>query len=259
MEGERSGNIARRTKIAAAGPGQGPRIPTVPPPTAPNPSSNPTAIPSARPGPASRTAGGGGAAPAASWSRAAYDTARRDLDTFLSDPETIARTERVTRLLADMYRRGGKLLLCGNGGSACDAAHAAEELTGRYRADRPPLGAIACTDAGHITCTANDYGFEEVFARWVRALGRPGDAIILLSTSGNSANVVRAADAAREIGVRTIALLGKGGGTLRERCDESWIVPGATADRIQELHMLVLHVLIEGVERELWPTLYEAG
>lgn len=190
--------------------------------------------------------------------RKAFEDARDALTRFMV-PENLQQVDRFATLCADALRSGHRIYSCGNGGSTCDAMHFAEELTGRYRKDRAALPAQALADPSHITCTANDYGFEEVFARWVRALGRPGDAIILLSTSGNSANVVRAADAAREIGVRTIALLGKGGGTLRERCDESWIVPGATADRIQELHMLVLHVLIEGVERELWPTLYGAG
>jgi D-sedoheptulose 7-phosphate isomerase len=118
-------------------------------------------------------------------------------------------------------------------------------------ADRPPLPALACTDAGHITCTANDYGYDEVFARWVRALAKKGDVVVLLSTSGNSQNVVRAAAAAREAGAMTVALLGKAGGTLRGTCDFEWIAPGETADRIQEIHMLVLHVLIEAVEARL--------
>jgi len=153
--------------------------------------------------------------------------------------------------LARVLERGGKVLICGNGGSSCDAAHFAEELTGRFRADRRPLAAIACTDAGHITCTANDYGFEEVFARWVRALGRKGDALVVLSTSGKSENIARALRAAREIGLSTIGLLGKDGGGCKGLCDSTIVVPGTTSDRIQELHMLILHAWVEGIERAL--------
>jgi D-sedoheptulose 7-phosphate isomerase len=145
-------------------------------------------------------------------------------------------------------RTGGKVLCVGNGGSACDAAHFAEELTGRFRADRPPIAALACSDAGHITCTANDYGFEHVFARWVLALGRAGDVLLALSTSGNSANVLRAIDAALERRMTVITLLGRGGGAARGRGTVDIIVPGDAADRVQELHKLVLHTMVEGIE-----------
>ncbi len=150
--------------------------------------------------------------------------------------------------MASCLKAGGRILACGNGGSLCDAAHFAEELTGRFRADRPALAAIALADPGHLTCVGNDYGFEQVFSRSVEALGRAGDWLIVLSTSGNSENVVRAADAAHARGLRTLALLGKDGGRLRGRCTREVIVPGATTDRIQELHMLILHALVEGIE-----------
>ncbi len=189
--------------------------------------------------------------------RPALEQARRCLDQLLEDRAALDRLDSIGALLADRLRAGSKLLLCGNGGSACDAAHFAEELTGRFRTpapgrpDRPPLAAIACTDVGHITCTANDYGFEHVFARWVEALGRPGDALILLSTSGNSENLVRAVAVARERDVRTVALLGRDGGRLRDRCEHAVIVPGETSDRIQELHMLILHGWVEAIEARL--------
>lgn len=170
----------------------------------------------------------------------------------MADDQALASIAAVPAALAAVLRARHKILLCGNGGSACDAAHFAEELTGRFKADRPPLAALACTDAGHLTCTANDYGFEHVFARWVRGLARPGDVLILLSTSGNSENVVRAADAARELGVTTVALLGAGGGRLRGRCTHEVIAPGESSDRIQELHMLILHAWVEGIEQELF-------
>ena len=187
----------------------------------------------------------------------AFEAAQEALAAFVQDRENLVRIDALAAALVACFRGGGKVLAVGNGGSACDAAHFCEELTGRFRAppaglpDREPLPALACTDAGHITCTANDYGYDEVFARWVKALARPGDVVLLLSTSGNSENVVRAATAARQAGATTAALLGKGGGKMRGGCDFEWIAPGETADRIQEIHMLLLHVLIEAVEARL--------
>jgi len=177
--------------------------------------------------------------------------ARAALDAFTANAENVIRIERVSEMLAGAVKAGGKLLICGNGGSAADAMHFAEELTGRFRKERPPIAAIACTDVGHITCTANDYGYEQVFARWVAALARRGDLLIVLSTSGNSKNIMRAVEAAKAAGVGTVALLGKGGGSLKGTCDHEWIVPGEQADRVQEVHMVVLHALIQGVERGL--------
>jgi D-sedoheptulose 7-phosphate isomerase len=173
--------------------------------------------------------------------------ARRVLDAFAT-PAAAAAIDGWAAALHGVLAAGGKIMICGNGGSSCDAAHFAEELTGRFRADRAPMAAIACTDAGHITCTANDYGFDSVFSRWVSALGRGGDALVLLSTSGESRNIIEAAAAGRSRGMTTLALLGKDGGQLRGRCDHELIVPGSTSDRIQELHMLVLHILVEGIE-----------
>ena len=175
--------------------------------------------------------------------------AHEALARFIADRSNLERLEVVSRELAETLASGGKILAIGNGGSMCDAMHFCEELTGRFRGDRPPLAAIACSDPGHLTCVANDYGYQEVFARWVRGLGRSGDALVALSTSGNSANVIRAVEAAKAIGMRVVLLLGKGGGKLAGTGDHQWIAPGETADRIQEIHMLVLHTLIEGIER----------
>lgn len=177
--------------------------------------------------------------------------ARQMLDQFCEDPSTSERIDAIATVLAERFRAGSKVLVCGNGGSLADAVHFAEELTGRFRADRPALPAIAIAEPGHLTCTANDYGFERVFSRGVEALGRPGDVLIGLSTSGNSRNVLLAFEAARGIGMKTIAFLGKGGGAARGTCDIEVIAPGETADRIQELHMLALHIVVELVERKL--------
>jgi D-sedoheptulose 7-phosphate isomerase len=183
--------------------------------------------------------------------RAALSQALDVLAAFRTDEQLVAVADRAADLLAQCLRSGCKILICGNGGSLCDGAHFAEELTGRFRADRRPLPAIACADPGHITCTANDYGFEEVFARWIDALAKAGDVVVLLSTSGNSANIIRAAERARSLNLTTIALLGKGGGRLAGRCSLEIIVPGETSDRIQELHMLILHAWVEGIEARL--------
>jgi D-sedoheptulose 7-phosphate isomerase len=183
--------------------------------------------------------------------RASLVEARRVLDGLLADAKAMGVIERVPSVLGACVRGGGKIMICGNGGSSCDANHFAEELTGRFRAERAPIAAIACTDAGHLTCVGNDYGFDEVFARWVTALGRRGDVLIVLSTSGNSRNVLRAVEAGRGAGMTIVTLLGKGGGKLAGLADHELIVPGETSDRIQELHMLVLHAWCEGLERVL--------
>lgn len=187
----------------------------------------------------------------------AFENAKLALEAFLADGRNFTTLDLAADLIAESLGSGGKVLACGNGGSACDGMHFCEELTGRFRKDRPALAAISLTDAGHITCVANDYGYDEVFARGVRALGRAGDVLVALSTSGNSANVIRAVDEAREIGMKTIGLLGRDGGKLAGACDLEWIVPGVpveapTADRIQEIHMLILHALVEGVERRMF-------
>jgi D-sedoheptulose 7-phosphate isomerase len=178
----------------------------------------------------------------------ALTEARRVLDAFVTTPENIEWIESLAVLLHQRFASGHKVMICGNGGSACDAMHFAEELTGRFRKDRQPLAAIACTDFGHITCTANDYGFDHVYSRWVDALGRPDDVLIVLSTSGNSANVIHAVRSARARRMTTVALLGRSGGELKGMGDRELIVPGEHSDRIQELHMLVLHILVEAVE-----------
>ncbi|MFO0856555.1 MAG: SIS domain-containing protein [Phycisphaerales bacterium] len=177
--------------------------------------------------------------------------AQRVLSDLASSVAQVKLIDGAIQTLAQAYSRGNKVLAIGNGGSCCDAAHFAEELTGRFRKDRPPLAALACNDAGHITCTANDYGFDHIFSRWITAHGKAGDVVIILSTSGNSPNCVAAAKAAKAAGATTIGLLGKGGGVLKGEVDHAIVVGGETSDRIQELHMLILHIFVEGIEREL--------
>ena len=162
----------------------------------------------------------------------------------------------ISNLIADCFENGGKIIICGNGGSNCDAIHFAEEFTGRFRKDRPPLPVIAISDSSHITCVANDYGFEEVFSRGVAAFGDSGDILIAISTSGNSENIIRAVRQAEMDGLITIGLLGRDGGKMKGMCDHELIVQGVTTDRIQEIHMTILHIIIEMTERILFPETY---
>ncbi len=187
---------------------------------------------------------------------ASFHEAQECLATFLVDGVNFPNVARFAETLAAIFQRGDKAMSCGNGGSMSDAMHFAEEWSGRYRKERPPLPAIAFSDPGHMSCVANDYGFEEVFARQVRALGRKGDLLLMMTTSGNSPNLLRAATVARELGVITVGLLGRDGGKLLPLCDIPIIVPGKTSDRIQELHIKIIHIVIETVERQLFPELY---
>lgn len=174
----------------------------------------------------------------------------RDLFARLDVLETTVQA--ASELLAGSLRHGGKLMFCGNGGSAADSQHLAAELTGRLVHDRRPLAAMALsTDTSALTCIANDYAYDQVFARQVQALGRSGDSLIAISTSGNSGNVIAAVQVARDIGVKTIGLLGRDGGRLREMCDVSLIVPSSTTARIQEAHILIGHTLCGMVEQSL--------
>jgi len=185
-----------------------------------------------------------------------FQEAHQCLEDFFSDHDNIALVERFASELTETFRSGGKALSCGNGGSMSDAMHFAEEWSGRYRKERPPFPALALSDPGHMSCVANDYGFTEVFSRQVQAHGKSGDLLLLLSTSGNSPNLLRAAEEARTRSVKTVALLGKEGGALKHMCDIPIVVPGKTSDRIQELHIKIIHIVIESVERELFPELY---
>jgi D-sedoheptulose 7-phosphate isomerase len=182
--------------------------------------------------------------------------AREALAGFLSDKAALGNLAAMTDALADCFQAGNKVLSCGNGGSACDAIHFAEEFTGRFRKHRKALPVIPLTEASHLTCVANDCGWDEVFARGVEAYGKPGDLLLAISTSGNSRNVIRAVETAKGLGMGVLLLLGKTGGKLKGGGPLEIIVSSGTTERIQEIHMLALHVLIEGVERKLFPENY---
>lgn len=171
----------------------------------------------------------------------------------LKEHSSLQFMETLAHWMSDCFANGNKLLIAGNGGSLCDAMHFAEELTGVFREKRRALPAIALSCPGHLTCTGNDLGFEEVFARGVEAFGNPGDLFIGLTTSGNSLNLVNAIIRAKERGLKTVAFLGKTGGKLKGISDLEWIVPGFKySDRIQEAHMTAIHIVIEMVEKALF-------
>ncbi|MBM3201023.1 MAG: SIS domain-containing protein [Chlamydiae bacterium] len=172
---------------------------------------------------------------------------------FLREKCSLEFIQAASEKIVSCYQEGGKILIAGNGGSLCDAMHFAEELTGYYRSKRKALAAIALADPGHLTCVGNDVGFDQVFARSIEALGKEGDIFIALSTSGNSINLVHAVDLAKAKGLTTIGFLGRGGGVLKDRVDLAWVVEGFSfADRVQEVHMAAMHVIIELVEKELF-------
>lgn len=183
----------------------------------------------------------------------AFRDSSQSLSVFMSHEKNMVLIERLAKKIVTIFESGGKLLICGNGGSACDSMHFAEEFTGRFRQTRRALPVIALTDVGHLTCVANDFGFDKVFSRGVEAYGKKGDLLIGLSTSGRSQNIICAVEQAKKQGLTTCLLLGKNGGLCKGMADFEWIVPGQSTDRIQELHMLVLHVIIECVERLMFP------
>lgn len=173
--------------------------------------------------------------------------------TILTDTAFLEKVEQAARLLTGAFRQGGKVLFCGNGGSAADAQHIAAELSGRFYTDRPPLYAEALhVNTSYLTAVANDYGYEHVFARMVEAAGRPGDVLAAISTSGNSESIVRAIEKARTIGMTVIGLTGAGGGRMAGLCDVLLDVPSGDTPRIQESHILLGHILCEIVEKEMF-------
>ncbi|HDZ9161180.1 TPA: D-sedoheptulose 7-phosphate isomerase [Vibrio cholerae] len=174
------------------------------------------------------------------------------LQKFLSDDHNITQIEAAAKLIADSFKQGGKVLSCGNGGSHCDAMHFAEELTGRYRENRPGYPGIAISDPSHLSCVSNDFGYDYVFSRYVEAVGAKGDVLFGLSTSGNSGNILKAIEAAKAKGMKTIALTGKDGGKMAGLADVEIRVPHfGYADRIQEVHIKIIHIIIQLIEKEM--------
>ena len=180
-----------------------------------------------------------------------FDQAIEVLNAFNTDTN-IQKIEDAIEILSSSLKDGGKIMSCGNGGSMCDAMHFAEELSGRFRNDRKGLAALSISDPSHISCVANDFGYEYIFSRYVDAIGSKGDVLLGISTSGNSENVIKAVESAKSKGIKTIVLTGKTGGKLAELADLEIRAPQSEyADRAQEIHIKVIHAIIDGIERKL--------
>ena len=188
----------------------------------------------------------------------ALTEAREALDALMADDATLEAVSLAAHRMAQAIRVGNKILSCGNGGSLCDAMHFAEEMTGRYRQNRPGYAAIAIADASHMSCVGNDYGYLDVFSRYVEAVGQKGDVLLAITTSGTSANVIKAVEAAKAKGMIVVGLTGKKDSALAQKADIAIVTPaGHWADRVQELHIKCIHIMIELVERELAPENYQ--
>ena len=184
--------------------------------------------------------------------RSELTEAAQVLNAFLADDKNIQDIEAAAKVIADSFKQGGKVLSCGNGGSHCDAMHFAEELTGRYRENRPGYPGIAISDPSHLSCVSNDFGYEFVFSRYLEAVGQTGDVLFGLSTSGNSGNILKAMETANQKGMKTIALTGKDGGKMAGIADVEIRVPHfGYADRIQEVHIKIIHIVIQLIEKEM--------
>ncbi len=174
------------------------------------------------------------------------------LASFISNPENISKISEAGEVMVKALKADGKLFSCGNGGSMCDAMHFAEELTGKFREDRKSIAATAISDVGYMSCVGNDYGYDHVFSRYLEGWAKSGDVLLAISTSGNSKNVLKAAEVAKQLGVKVVSLTGKDGGKLSELSDVEIRVPhSGYADRIQEIHIKVIHTLIDYIERNL--------
>ena len=185
-----------------------------------------------------------------------FKEAQSTLEKVLSDELLLSQLDSAVELLTTTFKNDNRVMSCGNGGSLCDSMHFAEELTGRYRKDRAPLGATSIMDPSHVSCVANDFGYEYIFSRFVEGWGKTGDTLLAISTSGNSENVIKAVESAHQRGMKVIGLLGKSGGKLKDMVDIPLIVPSQITDRIQEIHIKCIHIMIEGVERNLFPENY---
>jgi D-sedoheptulose 7-phosphate isomerase len=181
-----------------------------------------------------------------------FEEAHQLLSQLLASPDFLTSVNNSAQCMSSQLKLGKKIMSCGNGGSMCDAMHFAEELSGRYRDNRPAIAAMSISDPSHMSCVGNDYGYDFVFSRMVEAIGNEGDVLLAISTSGNSANVLKAAEAAKAKGMKVIALTGKDGGKLAPLCDFEVRVPWmGYADRIQEIHIKVIHSFIDFIERNI--------
>lgn len=184
--------------------------------------------------------------------KADFLEAEQILQQFISDDANFYAIETSGKIMVKAIKQGNKLISCGNGGSMCDAMHFAEELTGLFREGRSPIPAISISDASHITCAANDYGFENIFARYIEGIGVAGDVLLAISTSGNSLNIINAAKMAKSKDMKIVALTGKDGGKLSGMCDIEIRAPFSTySDRTQEIHIKIIHSLINYIERNI--------
>jgi len=184
--------------------------------------------------------------------RYSLNEAHQALEDFLSNPETVPTIAAIVDTMAETLRAGGKIMSCGNGGSLCDATHFAEELTGRFRGNRAPLPAMSINDPAYMTCTGNDFDFSVIYERWVEAFGKPEDTLLAISTSGNSKNIVLAAEMAKKKGMKVIGLTAEGETKLADISDVCLRAPRTPhSDRIQEIHIKVIHIAIEALEKEL--------
>ena len=181
-----------------------------------------------------------------------FNDAHSLLQEFISKQENFEAIGKAGDAMVDALKRGNKIISCGNGGSMCDAMHFAEELTGRFRNDRISMPAVAISDPSHITCVGNDYGFDHIFSRYVEGMGQKGDVLLGISTSGNSANILNAVKVAKDKGMHVVGLTGKSGGEMASLCDTEIRVPwNGYSDRVQEIHIKVIHCLIQYIEQQM--------
>ena len=184
--------------------------------------------------------------------------AQTALQALIANEKAILAIDSASNAMAQAIQSGHKILSCGNGGSLCDSMHFAEEMTGRFRQDRPGFAAIAIADASHMSCVGNDFGYRDVFSRYVQAVGQPGDVLLAITTSGTSGNVIDAVQAAHAKSMKVVGLTGKFDSPLAQQADVAIVTPaGRWADRVQELHIKTIHILIELIERELAPENYK--
>ena len=178
--------------------------------------------------------------------------AQQVLSHFLTQEDQAKNFDHAVELMVACLKNGGKIISCGNGGSMCDAMHFAEELSGRFRENRRALAAVSISDPSHISCVGNDYGYSFIFSRYLEALGKPGDVLLGISTSGNSVNVLEAIKVAKEMGIKVVGLTGKEGGKMRGQCDAEICAPTTPfADRAQELHIKIIHSFIQSIEAQM--------